>query len=231
MLTVNSPKVKAFEVGQRISWYDMANHRHGVITAAKIDDRFNCTDPSTTYNYASVLSYTCVFEDEYATQADHLVVARWVAHTRGPILTAAQIAEVVSKHEAAKKKREADKAREAEESKARIAALPSQYPHLTPASARNWGKARLAAYNLRIVLKRAFPETKFSVRSDHNAIDIVWTDGPIAEDVAKLGNQFRDAYFDGQTDCTRFIEDGAARDFTRVFGGATYIFPRRESLS
>ena len=36
-------------------------------------------------------------------------------------------------------------------------------------------------------LKAVFPETKFSVRSDHSSIDLSWTDGPTEDMVREIG--------------------------------------------
>lgn len=68
---------------------------------------------------------------------------------------------------------------------------------------------------VRKALKRAFPLTKFSVRSDSYsmgaAIDVGWTDGPTAAQVEAITNPFRGAGFDGMIDLktynTSWLED------------------------
>ena len=57
---------------------------------------------------------------------------------------------------------------------------------------------------IRTVLKREFPGTKFSVRSDKYAggasIDIGWTDGPLDREVSAVAKKFEAAGFDGMID-------------------------------
>lgn len=57
---------------------------------------------------------------------------------------------------------------------------------------------------VRAALKRAFPTTKFSVRSDvysgGASIDIGWTDGPRRERVEEIAKRFEGADFDGMID-------------------------------
>lgn len=57
---------------------------------------------------------------------------------------------------------------------------------------------------IRKVLKREFPDTKFSVRSDRYAggasIDVTWTDGPLDREVRPLVLKFAGKGFDGSID-------------------------------
>ncbi|MFH1016359.1 MAG: LPD29 domain-containing protein, partial [Chloroflexota bacterium] len=57
---------------------------------------------------------------------------------------------------------------------------------------------------LRTALKKAFPGTKFSVRSDVYAggasIDVSWVLGPTTKEVDAIGGQFASADFDGSID-------------------------------
>jgi hypothetical protein len=57
---------------------------------------------------------------------------------------------------------------------------------------------------VRAALKKAFPKTKFSVRSDVYAggasIDVSWTDGPCTKAVEPVAQQFHGGKFDGMID-------------------------------
>jgi hypothetical protein len=61
-----------------------------------------------------------------------------------------------------------------------------------------------AAAMIRKHLKAAYPNTKFSVRSDSfaggDSVDISWTDGPTTEQVEQFSRQFQYGDFDGMRD-------------------------------
>ncbi len=75
-----------------------------------------------------------------------------------------------------------------------------------------YAKARAGAYItvtdlaalIRSALKRAFPATKFSVRSSSysggSSVSVKWTDGPTAKDVDVILNQYETRGFDGMID-------------------------------
>ncbi len=83
---------------------------------------------------------------------------------------------------------------------------------------------------VRKVLKEAFPEVKFSVRSERysmgSSIDVRWTDGPLAATVEAFVKRFQSTSFDGMTDssiCIRHTMAGAPIKF-----GTGYLFCHRE---
>jgi Large polyvalent protein associated domain 29 len=53
---------------------------------------------------------------------------------------------------------------------------------------------------VRAALKRAFPDAKFSVRSDRNSINVRWTDGPSRRAVEAVADAYRGGGFDGMID-------------------------------
>jgi hypothetical protein len=53
---------------------------------------------------------------------------------------------------------------------------------------------------IRKALKENFPNQKFYVRSDHNAINISWEDGPQRADVEEIAQQYQGGGFDGMID-------------------------------
>lgn len=96
------------------------------------------------------------------------------------------------------------------------AAMPGQHPHLTPCAG--------AAPNIRADLKRHFPGVRFSVRSERGSIDVRWTDGPTEAQVSDITKRYQHGQFDGMTDYYEYRRC----PFCEVFGGADYVFTRRE---
>lgn len=112
------------------------------------------------------------------------------------------------------------------------AELPAKYPYLTPKN-NGISSHALGAKNLRIELKKVFPSVKFSVKSQSYSggdnINVHWTDGPLTEDVEKIGNKYQEGSFDGMEDIYNYNHDNVWPD---VFGGARYVFENRhESAS
>lgn len=88
------------------------------------------------------------------------------------------------------------------------------------------GSGKLAAKNIRIQLRIAFPGIKFGVRvSGHGAIDVEWTDGPTSAAVKAITEPYRAGHFDGMEDIYR----SSVSPWNRVFGGAQYVFPKRNT--
>ena len=56
------------------------------------------------------------------------------------------------------------------------------------------------AKHVRKALAASFPRVKFSVRSDHNAIKVRWTDGPLTKEVEPVAKQYQGGGFDGMID-------------------------------
>lgn len=66
----------------------------------------------------------------------------------------------------------------------------------------------LCAKEIRKILKKEFPNTKFSVRADSfsggNSVNIYWTDGPTSNKVDEFVKKFQYGHFDGMTDCYEY---------------------------
>jgi hypothetical protein len=77
------------------------------------------------------------------------------------------------------------------------------------------------AKQIRVELKKAFPGTKFSVRSKNysggSSIRVEWTDGPTTKAVAAIANQYES------------IDRDASGEI--LSGGNTYVFTDRLFLS
>lgn len=99
-------------------------------------------------------------------------------------------------------------------------------PHLTKKTDKpNFSNGRLAAENIRKELKVAFPKIKFRVKSDHNSVDIYWTDGPTSDSVNAICRKYKAGHFDGMTDCYEYSRDNT---FSQVFGSPEYVFCQRK---
>lgn len=99
-----------------------------------------------------------------------------------------------------------------------------EYPFLIQADDNLRGGSQLAAKNIRIHLKRAFPGVKFSVRSGGNATRVGWTDGPTVADVEAITGMYEAGSFDSMTDCYNYIRN----PFTEVYGSNRYVTTSRE---
>lgn len=74
--------------------------------------------------------------------------------------------------------------------------------------------AKDVAKLIRVRLKREFPGIKFSVRSDHNSVDIYWTNGPRAKAVDKVVDEYSFGGFDGSIDLAYSSENWLLPDGT-----------------
>ncbi|MCL5051834.1 MAG: hypothetical protein M1346_01150 [Gammaproteobacteria bacterium] len=83
-----------------------------------------------------------------------------------------------------------------------------------------------ATKNIRILLKRAFPNVKFSIRkSSHSALDITWTDGPTTSQVEHYTRQFEAGKFNGMED----IYDYVRTPWNTLFGAIDSIMVHRST--
>lgn len=121
---------------------------------------------------------------------------------------------VVAKEAANKAKQSADNQIFAQT----VERLKAEHPHLTQGSG-----PVVAAKNLRVELKRAFPAVAFSVRTSQysggNSVTVAWTDGPTREQVEKIANKYAGGDFDGMTDSYEYRRS----PWIEVFGDAKYI--------
>lgn len=86
------------------------------------------------------------------------------------------------------------------------------------------------AIEVRETLKKAFPQTKFSVVSSEysmgSSIDVRWTDGPTHKQVDAILDAFEGAGFDGMTDCKTYRGPSVWRG-RRVIWGADFVHGSR----
>lgn len=101
----------------------------------------------------------------------------------------------------------------------RIAAdLRLEYPKAKP------GKASL---NLKAELVAKFPGVKFSVRGDHNSINVKYTDGPSKDDVETIANKYKDGHFNGMEDIHEYDNSAYGKAFDLVCGRVLYMSVER----
>ncbi|MBB2157352.1 hypothetical protein HLH33_13690 [Gluconacetobacter diazotrophicus] len=86
------------------------------------------------------------------------------------------------------------------------------------------GDGVIAAKNIRVLLKAAFPGVKFSVRKDHyGSLRVNWSDGPDARAVEDITDRFRSGHYDSHSDC----HGSKTTPWMKVFGHADYISTSR----
>lgn len=86
-----------------------------------------------------------------------------------------------------------------------------------------------AAKNIRIQLAAAFPEIKFSVKSERysggDSIRVGWIDGPTSKQVDEIIQRYRAGSFNSSDDSYDYQRDA----WTDAFGDAKYIFSSRSN--
>ena len=102
--------------------------------------------------------------------------------------------------------------------------LPAKYPYLTQVAGSGKSSHAIGAKNLKIELGRAFPKTKFYIKSQSysggDSIRVGWTDGPTQEEVEKVSSKYQEGSFDGMEDIYNYDHSNVWPD---VFGGAKYV--------
>ena len=103
-----------------------------------------------------------------------------------------------------------------------------QFPYLTDLRKANQSSWAGGAKNLKKELKKQFPNTKFSVKSESysmgSSINVSWKGDPDRESVEKIASKYKEGSFDGMTDMYNYSDEV----WTNVFGGAKYVFCQKE---
>lgn len=95
------------------------------------------------------------------------------------------------------------------------------YPFLLKDDKLNGGV--FAAKNIRIELKRNFPDVVFKVTSDYSSVNISWQNGPTEAQIKAFTNKYEDHCTDSSGD----FRDYDPSLFNRIFGGCNYVFENR----
>jgi hypothetical protein len=101
--------------------------------------------------------------------------------------------------------------------------LAAQYPQLKRADTTHSG-GKLAAVNMRALLKAAFKGVKFSVTSDYRSARVAWTDGPTDAQVQAVVGRFDIGASDTQSDYFYTV----ATAWSELFSGVQYLHTVRE---
>ena len=102
--------------------------------------------------------------------------------------------------------------------------LMAQYPQLQRSASTHAG-GKLAAVNMRTLLKLAFPGHKFSVTSSYNSARICWTDGPTDDEVSAIIGRFDIGASDTQSDYFYTVRTA----WSDLFGGVQYLNTSRNT--
>lgn len=127
-------------------------------------------------------------------------------------------------------KKEEEKAREIKEAAKEEArqSFRAAHPELEPVDPKTYDSLKKGSRNLKVELREAFPDTKFSVRSESysggDSIHVAWTDGPTEEAVEKIADKYQEGNFNGMEDIYEYNSDNV---WTDVFGGAKYVTCQR----
>lgn len=90
-------------------------------------------------------------------------------------------------------------------------------------------EATEAARLLRTDLKKAFPTTKFSVRTAHaTSLYVRWNDGPTQTQVDRIGDRYASASFDSMADLTTYADSTHPVTGERVHYLSRYVTATRE---
>ena len=149
-----------------------------------------------------------------------------------PTMTQEQVRELVAEYERMQPIMRAEEERQRMEKKQQDEQqrqhFRDQYPQLTQVSDTNKSSYAVGAKNIKTELADAFPDVKFSVRSESysggSAIDVSWTDGPTTDEVEKITNKYKYGWFNGMEDLYEYADEV----WTDVFGGAKYVTCDRE---
>lgn len=124
-----------------------------------------------------------------------------------------------------------DMAKACEAERARILAA---FPYLETAGSSKRRGHTLAAHNLRLELRRAFPGVKFSVTSSSfsggNSVSVRWEDGPTPKAVEAITQRYEAGTFNGWDDSYTY-RSGVGRVWGEVFGSTRWAHPDNRDYS
>lgn len=172
------------------------------------------------------LSITCILEDgRVIVAAPHYFTAeiRPVLQFDSKMHGAPYLAELAMSAALAKSKHTSAKELAKQAHAQALIDLAAQFPQLKRADNTYTG-GKLAAANMRILLRAAFKGVKFSVTSTYSSARVVWTDGPTDAQVQAVIGRFDIGASDTQSDYFYTVDTA----FSQLFGGVQYLTTRRE---
>lgn len=143
----------------------------------------------------------------------------------GLMATETQISQLLEKAQAARIAATNDKAAAAAQRAQLVEQIRSSadHAHLTP-EPRKYTGGKHAAANIRKELKKHFPATKFSVRSNYSRVDVTWTDGATEPQIKDLLFKYQIGH---SSECGCY-HDTTYSAFNDVFGGVDSLFFHRD---
>lgn len=173
-----------------------------------------------------VAKFDVVFANGHVAKCVPEAIVRgiqWTIHDE--TATANEIAELLEHADLVRMAKEAAAREAAEAFAAEVERLRTaqEFAHLIQGDDQYSGL--LAAKNMRVELRKAFPAVKFSIRKRHfGSVSINWTDGPTEKEVEDVVSQHKGGYFDGMDDSYKHVRT----PFVVVFGGVEYVSAYRE---
>ena len=224
------------QVGSTVSYEDMANpyHEGVVVEIHKVSGScfllFGGSKPFEEINEEAVVIYPGSWIKNLVPLNSYGFGGHRVVDT--PILTQDEVNNIVAEYErmqpileAQRRQSELEKKQKDDTEKSKIR---KDFPYLIPVDQSKLSGAALGAKNIKIELARAFPDVKFSVKSQYFSmgcsIDVDWNNGPSRKEVAMITSKYQYGHFDGMIDLYEYHDEV----WTDVFGGAKYVSENRK---
>lgn len=218
------PAGAAIVVGQRVHCI-LYGGQYGIVSAVHGPQA-----PASVGNIAGVMSYggkatfDIVFSDHLSLKLPEAIIRGVQWRVYAEVASADEIAEAKAVcqgniAEKAMKEKLAEQRREAARENHLLA-----NPHLKPIKDSGLSPGKCAAMNIRLELRKAFPSTKFSVRSEYDKVDISWSYGPTTREVEAIVDKYQGGSFNGMEDIYEYNENAT---FAHVFGDPKYVFCHR----
>lgn len=211
----NKPESGGLRLGQVVSYGDMANARQKAVVVE---------------TQGGPHGQKVVFVEDYhvsTVSKTYLESPGGWQYEKNPDFSAEECSWLVKRSEEAVIEREEKRKQAVIDFAAQVQKLKAEHPELIPTGGKTGGCV-LAAKNIRIELKKAFPSVKFSVRTERfsggNSIDIRWTDGPTTKEVDVITDKYEAGYFDGMTDSYNYRDSA----WTEAFGAGKYVNTSRK---
>jgi len=152
------------------------------------------------------------------------LVRNSVQWTVGGVLTEEEVIDYNDLHLLAKAENNRKTNEEAKQREVDRVYLIAKYEDVLIRTSDQEYSPKTATKNVRKELKKAFPNTKFSIRRRNcDVIDISWEDGPTRTMVEEISSKYEDHSSDWSGD----YRDYDPSVFNRLFGGAKYVFENR----
>lgn len=215
-------------VGQRV-YSRLYGGRFGVVFAISGEQKpDSCQSLANIVCTGGTANFDIVFDNGTISKGLPETILRGIQwHIYDEVVGQDEIEAMIGNAERVAIEKRQEEARKAKARDRRRAEIKEKYPYLTQTS-RGESSSKVAAKNMRIELKKAYPSVKFSVRMGgrgSSAINVTWTDGPTDKQVEEIVLKYKEGSFNGMDDIYEYNKENVWPD---VFGGSSYVFTRRE---